>query len=235
MVTPGSSGANAVVTTPRTAGTRWGTNIDAGREPRRQLQTALHLRGVLMSGRAIRTHALLGRGERRRFARGAAGARQPGLAVHVDRAGLHQSRRQQRREAEDHRGREAARVRDQLRAGELIAEQLRQSVDGFAEPIGRRMLEPVPIRIRRCGQPEVAGQVDHAESGLEERRGQLRAGAVRQRAERDVGRPPRCRPTPSSRRTSSPPSSRARFGWTSPSVFPDGSVRTEERHARAAG
>ena len=48
------------------------------------------------------------------------------------------------------------------------------------------MLEPVPVRIGRRRQPEVTGQVDHLDAGLEQRRGELGAGAVREGTERHV-------------------------------------------------
>ena len=50
------------------------------------------------------------------------------------------------------------------------------------------MFEPVPVRIRRRGQPEVTRQIDHAQPGLQEQWRQRRAGPVGKRAERDVGR-----------------------------------------------
>ena len=90
----------------------------------------------------------------------------------------------------------------------------------LSEPRGRRMLEPVPLRIRDCGQPEVPGQIDHARPTSRSRRRELRALSVRQR-ERTRRRPPRAMSaTTSSFRRSSAGPSWARLGWTSPSVFP---------------
>ena len=134
---------------------------DRASEPGREPEPALHLRRVLMPRDAVRADRLLGRGEQRRTRSPRVPAPDsPVLPSTRIGPGSTRPARQQRREAEDHRRRVAARVRDELRAGDPVGEQLGQPVHRLLEPGRRRVLQPVPLRVRVGGEPEVPREVD---------------------------------------------------------------------------
>src|SRR5206468_12594571 len=90
------------------------------------------------------------------------------------------------RAPERYRRREAARVRDELRAGEPVAEELGEPVDRLVEPGGLGVLEAVPAGVRVGGEPEVTGEIDHDRAAPQEGRRQTRARPVRERGEDEV-------------------------------------------------
>lgn len=104
-------------------------------------------------------------------------ARHTGLGVD-DHVPDHTSARE-RRKREQRRGRIAAGVRDQRRAADLLAVELRETVDGLAEQLGRLVLAvPAPVH-GGVVQAEVGAQVDDADTALAQRGHQRRGSAMR--------------------------------------------------------
>jgi len=82
---------------------------------------------------------------------------------------------------EDHGGGVAARVRDEARAADVGALDLREPVDGLGEELGVRVWVAVPLRVGGgVLEAEVCRQVDHEEVPVagEEFRGDVRRDAV---------------------------------------------------------
>ena len=92
----------------------------------------------------------------------------------------------ERREREQRRGRVAARVGDEVGAGDPLAVQLGQPVDALAEQLGRAV-RAVPVLVDAAvAQPEVGRQVDDADAALAQRGDGRRRDAVRPADERGV-------------------------------------------------
>ena len=105
---------------------------------------------------------------RGRFARAAHAALRVGhdAVLEIDEARSHQ-----RLQRQNDRRRIAAGIGDQLRAGNLLAMQLRHAVDGLGlrgrGQLGAFVREGIDGAVGRFGQPPGAAQVDDAQSALE--------------------------------------------------------------------
>ena len=85
----------------------------------------------------------------------------------------------QRRERQQRRGRVAAGVGDDVGAGDLLAVELGQPVDGAREQLGLGVLA-VPLLVDgRVAQAEVGAQVDDLDAAAVQLGDQLRGGTVR--------------------------------------------------------
>ena len=93
--------------------------------------------------------------------RSAARTGDPGGRVDDDAVGLDDASAHQRRQCEPGRGRIATRGSDQAGAGQLLPEQLRQSIGGVGEDVGRRVRLAVPLRIEAwIPEAKIGGEVD---------------------------------------------------------------------------
>jgi hypothetical protein len=102
----------------------------------------------------------------------------------VDESGAHE-----RRQGEGRRRRVATRRGDQVGAGDVGPEQLRQSVGRRGQQVGLRMGLAVPRGVqRRIAEAEVGGEVDDPldRAGVAQRRHERLGSAVRQRQEQQI-------------------------------------------------
>ena len=109
---------------------------------------------VAVAPDAVGGDVLVGLDEVRGLRRSAPRAGDPGLRVDDDVADRARSR--EWRERQQRRGRVAARIGHQLRAGELVAVQLRQAVDRLGEQLARRVLD-VPALVDVGPEQDVIG------------------------------------------------------------------------------
>jgi hypothetical protein len=122
------------------------------------------------------------------LARLAPRARHAGEARHRDAAPQPEPRLHEGREGERDRGGVAARVRDELRAGEALAGELGQPVARLREELRGRVVEAVPGTVRgRIGKAERAGEVDDPRPLGEELRREGRRHLGRRGEEDDLG------------------------------------------------
>jgi hypothetical protein len=140
-------------------------------------QLLLDLRRVAVALDLVRRHVLVGGDEVRGRARLPPGPRDPGLRV--DHHVAEEPGAGERGEREQRRGRIAARVGDEVGAGDRLPVQLGQAVDALAEQVRRAVL-PVPILVDALvAQAEVGGEVDHTHATLAQRGDGRRGDAVR--------------------------------------------------------
>lgn len=106
------------------------------------------------------------------------------LGIHDDVVRLDQPGLQQRGQSEDDRRGIAARIGDQLRGRNRLAEQFRQAVDDFAQPVGVGMFLAVPLGID-VGAVEavVGGEVNDPAAGGQQGLDKRGTGPVRQATE----------------------------------------------------
>ena len=120
----------------------------------------------------------LGLAPRTRHARLAVGDH----VLRVDHAGL-----DQRQEAELHGGRVAAGVADDARLADRLAVHLRQAVHALGQQVGARVRHLVPaLEQRRVLEPEVGGEVDDLDAGVDELARLRHRDAVRRGEEHEV-------------------------------------------------
>ena len=179
---------------PRVIGMRWGRKSTAtmpglalGSRPAiagDPGELLLDLGDVPMTADAVRLHALVHLPEHEVRLGLAPGARDAALGV--DDEVLDEPGARQRREREERRGRIAARRADDAdrrvdERRQLLAMELRQTVDRVLEEVGARMLEAVPARVvGRVAQSEVGALVDDRRARGDEVGDELRRGAVRE-------------------------------------------------------
>lgn len=116
-----------------------------------------------------------------------AGAGESRVAVGDDKSGIEQFFFAKRRQTEDNRGWEAARIGHEPTFADRFAVQLRQSVDGFRHPFRAGVVSAVPFFVHsRVVETEIRAQVDHLDAHLDEGLGVFRRCAVGQRQKDNV-------------------------------------------------
>ena len=136
---------------------------------------------------AVRPEVVGGLGEQQSHLGFPAGARHPGFAVGDEVRGIHDSRLEQRQEAQLHRGRIAAWIADDASALDRGAIDFRQPVYRFSEEIRASMRHSVPLReYRRILEAEIRGEVDDPHAGGDELARLRHRDAVGGREEDDV-------------------------------------------------
>ena len=116
-----------------------------------------------------------------------ASAGEPGIAVSDDKSGIEQFFFAKRRQTEDNRSREAARIGHEPAFADRFAMQLRQSVDGFRHPFRAGVVSAVPFFVHsRVVETEIRAQIDHLDAHFHQSLGVFRRSSVRQRQKDDV-------------------------------------------------
>ena len=144
---------------------------DFDRRARGHAQNLLDLRRVAMPADVVGRDALVALGIMGGELQRAAGPGDAALRVDDDRLRIDQPGLQQRRQRQNGRGRIAARIGHQLRRRNLLAEQLRQSVDDLAQPLRVGVFLAVPLGVDLgVVQAIVGAEIDDPAAGVQQMR-----------------------------------------------------------------